>query len=104
MNIKHIYNKIWYFETKFKGNTSKIYKLLIYRNLDYSYYRCRYQLVSSKNEGYQYNIILKTDSKEEMKMTLDLMGLRIDQVNIIIRKKSNKEIIIPYSVIELTKK
>ena len=40
MNIKHIKNKNGYWETKLKENTSEIYKLRIYRNLEYSYYGC----------------------------------------------------------------
>lgn len=101
MNIRHIYKKIWYWETKFKENTIK---LLIYRNLDYSYYRCRYHLVSPKNGRYQYINILKTDSKEELKMTLDLMGLRIDQVNIFIMEDMNGKLNVIFSLIDLTEK
>lgn len=97
MKINHIDN--WYVRS-----IPTIYELRIYKHTEYSSYGYRYQLFSYENRRYLYTIILKTDSKEEMKMTLDLMGLRIEQVNIIMKKKFNKEIIIPYSVIDLTKK
>ena len=101
MNIKHIKNKNGYWETKLKENTSEIYKLRIYRNLEYSYYGCRYQLVSPRNERYQYTTILKTDSKEEVKMNLNLIGLRVEKVNIFMQENSNEDTIIPCTIIYL---
>ena len=107
MKIIHIMGKngYWdengYWEAKPKENSSDTYELRIYRNLEYSHYGCRYQLVSPRNESYQYTTILKTDSKEEMKMTIDLMGLRINQATIFMQEKSNEDTIVPCSIIYL---
>lgn len=87
-----------------KKSISDIYELRIFKHKEYAYYGYRYQLVCYKKERYFYIPILNTDSKEEMKMTLDLMGLKIKRVSIIIKgKSSHKKPIIPYSVIYLTK-
>lgn len=61
------------------------------KNKEYSYSGYRYQLVFYSNKRYLYDNILSTDSKEEMKMTLDLMGLRIERITIIMEKNLNNE-------------
>ena len=48
--------------------------------------------------------VLGTNSKEEMKMTLDLMGLRIDQVNIFIMENLNGTLNVTFSLIDLIEK
>lgn len=48
--------------------------------------------------------IFKTNSREEMKMTLDLMGLRIKQVNIFMIEYSTGRINVKYSLIDLNVK
>ena len=107
MKIKHIMGKngYWdengYWEAKPKENSSDIYELRIYRHIQYSYCGCRYQLVSPRNDRYQYTTILKTDSKEEVKMTIDLMGLRIVQAIIFMQEKSNEDTMIPCTIIYL---
>lgn len=115
MNIKHIINRnildSWSFysemEKMFEESSSEIYSLMIYRNKNISDLEYKYQLVSHKKlKTYlvYHKHLLNTDSKEEMKMTLDLMGLKIKRVSIIIKgKSSHKKLIIPYSVIYLTK-
>ena len=45
--------------------------------------------------------ILETNSKEEMKMTLDLMGLRFDKVNIFIMENLNGKLNVEFSLIDL---
>lgn len=106
MKINHIglnsfFSWSIYWDINNKESTSDIYELRIYKNIEYSYYGCRYQLVSPRNDRYQYTTILKTDSKEEMKMTLDLMGLRAKKVDIFVQEKSNEDTIIPCSTIYL---
>ena len=105
MKISHVgensFNWACYWDMKHKDHSSNIYELRIYRHIEYSYYGYRYQLVSHSNKIYVYNNILKTNSKEEMKMTLGLMGLRIERVTIIMEKEPNNELIIPCSVIDL---
>ncbi len=106
MKINHIglnsfFSWSTYWDINNKESTSDIYELRIYRYKEYSYYGYRYQLVSHSNKRYLYHNILNTDSKEEMKMTLDLMGLRIERVTIIMEKEPNNELIIPCSVIDL---
>lgn len=105
MKINHIDEKnfSWscYWDIKHKESISDIYELRIFKHKEYDYYGHRYQLVCYKNERYFYIPILNTDSKEEMKMTLDLMGLRIKQVKIIMKEKMIGGIIIPFSVIDL---
>ena len=101
MKIKHIMKKNGYWVSSPIKNSPEIYELRIYRNLEYSHYGCRYQLVSPRNESYQYTTILKTDSKEEVKMTLDLIGLRIKKVNIFMQEKSNEDTMIPCTIIYL---
>ena len=105
MKINHIslnsFSLVRYWDSKNKESTSDIYELRIYRHQGY---RNRYQLVSSyPNKRYLYNLILNTDSKEEMKMTLDLMGLRIERITIIIENNMHDKMILPCSVIDLNK-
>ena len=101
MKIKHIMKKNGYWMSSPIKNSSEIYELRIYRNLEYSYYGCRYQLVSPRNDRYQYTTILKTDSKEEVKITLNLIGLKVKIVNIFMQEKSNEDTIIPCTIIYL---
>ena len=101
MKIKHIMKKNGYWMSSPIKNSSEIYELRIYRNLEYSYYGCRYELVSPRNDRYQYTTILKTDSKEEVKINLDLIGLRIKKVNIFMQEKSNEDTMIPCTIIYL---
>lgn len=101
MKIKHIMKKNGCWMADPIKNSSEIYTLRIYRNIKYSYYGCRYQLVSPRNERYQYTTILKTDSKEEVKMNLNLIGLSVKKVNILMQEKSNEDTIIPCSIIYL---
>ena len=107
MKINHIglssFSWASYWDRKNNESTSKIYELRVYKYKEYSYYGYRYQLVSHSNKRYLYHNILNTDSKEEMKMTLDLMGLTIERITIIIEKNKNNEIFLPCSVIDLTK-
>ena len=103
MKIEHIVDRNWalYWEKKVKE--SKRYDLRIYRLKKDSSYGYRYILVF--HEKNYYMDILKTDSKEEMMMmTLDLMGLRIDQVNIFIMENLNGSITVQFSVIDLIEK
>ena len=104
MKINHIglnsFSWASYWDSKNKESSSEIYELRIYRH---QVYRYRYQLVYSPNKRYLYDNILSTDSKEEMKMTLDLMGLRIERITIIMEKNLNNEMILPCSVIDLNK-
>ena len=107
MKINHIglncFSWARYWDNKNKESTYEIYKLIIYRNKKYSYDGYRYRLLSHENSlRYHYRTILKTNSREEIKMTLDLMGLKIEKVNIIMEENSASEMIIPYTVIELT--
>ena len=108
MKISHVgensFNWASYWDRKNNESTSDIYELRIYRNIEYSYYGCRYQLVSPRNDRYQYTTILKTDSKEEVKMTIDLMGLRFDQVNIFIMENLNGKLNVTFSLIDLIEK
>ena len=106
MKINHIglnsFSWASYWNNKNKESSSEIYyELRIYRYKEYSYSGYRYQLVSYSNKRYLYDNILSTDSKEEMKMTLDLMGLRIDQVNIFIMENLNGTLNVTFSLIDL---
>ena len=106
MKINHIglnsfFSWSIYWDINNKESTSDIYELRIYRNIEYSYYGCRYQLVSYENKRYYSRNILTTDSKEEMKIILDLMGLRAKKVDIFVQEKSNEDTIIPCSTIYL---
>ena len=106
MKINHIglnsFSWASYWDRKNKESTSDTYELRIYRH---QVYRNRYQLVYYSNKIYLYNLILNTDSKEEMKMTLDLMGLRIERITIIIIENNmNDKMILPCSVIDLIEK
>ena len=105
MKINHIglNSSSWasYWDRKNNESMSNIYELRIYRYKEYSYYGYRYQLVSHSNKRYLYHNILNTDSKEEMKITLDLMGLRIKQVDIFIMENLNGSITVQFSVIDL---
>ena len=102
MKIEHIVDRNWalYWEKKVKE--SNIYDLRVYRYKEYSYYGNRYRLVFHKKNYYMD--ILATDSKEEMKMTLDLMGLRIKQVDIFVMENLNGSINVQFSVIDLIEK
>ena len=109
MKINHIglnsFSWASYWNNKNKESSSEIYyELRIYRYKEYSYSGYRYQLVSYSNKRYLYDNILSTDSKEEMKMTLDLMGLRIDQVNIFIMENLNGTLNVTFSLIDLIEK
>ena len=102
MKINHIglnyFSWASYWDRKNKESTSETYELRIYRH---KVYRNRYQLVSYSNKRYLYDNILSTESKEEMKMTLDLMGLRIERITIIIENNMNDKMILPCSLIDL---
>ena len=106
MKINHIglnsFSWASYWNNKNKESSSEIYyELRIFKHKEYFYYEYRYQLVSYSNKRYLYDNILSTDSKEEMKMTLDLMGLRIERITIIMEKNLNNEMFLPCSVIDL---
>ena len=107
MKINHIslnsFSWASYWDREINESISDIYELRIFKYKEYAYYGHRYQLVSHSNKRYLYHNILNTDSKEEMKMTLDLMGLTIERITIIIEKNKNNEIFLPCSVIDLTK-
>lgn len=102
MKINHIslnsFSWSSYWDRKNKESKPEMYELRIYRH---KVYRNRYQLVYYSNKRYFHDLILNTDSKEEMKMTLDLMGLRIERITIIIEKNKNNELFLPCSVIDL---
>ena len=102
MKIEHIVDRNWalYWYKENKGTNT--YDLRIYRLKKDSSYGYRYILVF--HEKNYYMDILATDSKEEMMMTLDLMGLRIDQVNIFIMENLNRSITVQFSVIDLIEK
>lgn len=108
MKIDHIDEKnfSWscHWDIERKESISDIYELRIFKHKEYAYYGHRYQLVCYKNERYFYISILNTDSKEEMKMTLDLMGLRIKQVDIFVMENLNGSINVQFSVIDLIEK
>lgn len=106
MKINHIglnyFSWVSYWNNKNKESSSEIYyELRIYRH---QVYRNRYQLVSYSNKRYLYNLILNTDSKEEMKMTLDLMGLRIEKGRIFMKVDSTGKITIIGLLIDLIEK
>ena len=102
MKINHIVDRNWalYWEKKVKE--SNIYDLRVYRLKKDSSYGYRYRLVFHKKNYYMD--ILATDSKEELKITLDLMGLIIDQVNIFIMENLNGKLNVTFSVIDLIEK
>ena len=102
MKINHIVDRNWalYWEKKVKE--SNIYDLRVYRFKKDSVCGYRYRLVLHKKNYYMD--ILATDSKEEMKMTLDLMGLRIKQVDIFVMENLNGSINVQFSVIDLIEK
>lgn len=110
MNINHIIDKdakisnAWTFygrrERKRIESPSERYELRIYTDKNDTRYR--YYLDSYKENLFRN--ILGTDSKEEMKMTLDLMGLRFEQVNIFMLEKSTGKTNVTYSLIDLNGK
>lgn len=102
MKINHIIDRNWalYWEKKVKE--PNIYDLRVYRFKKDSVCGNRYRLVFHK-KNYCMDI-LATDSKEELKMTLDLMGLRIKQVDIFIMENLNGSITVQFSVIDLIEK
>ena len=106
MKINHIglnsFSWASYWDRKNNEFMSDIYELRIYRYKEYSYYGYRYRLVFHKKNYYMD--ILATDSKEELKITLDLMGLRIKQVDIFIMENLNGSINVQFSVIDLIEK
>ena len=112
MKIKHIIDRLedtlsswrfyWEKDRKHEESTSEIYELKIYRHKEDSTFGYRYKLDSYKRNYYRN--ILRTDSKEEMKITLDLMGLRIAQVDIILFEEDfSGEIKVICSLIDLIK-
>ena len=102
MKINHIVDRNWALYWNKRIKESNIYDLRLYRHKKDSVCGYRYRLVLHKKNYYMD--ILATDSKEEMMMTLDLMGLRIDQVNIFIMENLNGSITVQFSVIDLIEK
>ena len=102
MKINHIVDRNWalYWNKRIKDYNT--YDLRVYRFKKDSVCGNRYRLVFHKKNYYMD--ILATDSKEEMKMTLDLMGLRIDQVNIFIMEDLNGTLNVTFSLIDLIEK
>ena len=110
MKINHIIDKdfkhsntwrfYWNNEIKHSESTSEIYELRIYRYKENSTFCHRYKLCSYKR-NHQKNI-LDTYSKEEINIILDLMGLRIENINIFITEKSTRNINVTGALIELT--
>ena len=102
MEINHIVDRNWasYWNKRIKE--SNRYDIRLYRFKKDSFCGYRYRLVFHKKNYYMD--ILATDSKEEMKMTLDLMGLRIERITIIIENNMNDKMILPCSVIDLIEK
>ena len=99
MKINHIVDRNWalYWDKKVKETNT--YDLRVYRLEKDSFFRYKYRLVfHGKNH---YIDILETNSKEEMKITLDLMGLRFDQVNIFIMEHWNGKLNVSFSLIDL---
>ena len=102
MKINHIVDRNWALYWNKKIKESNTYDLRLYRLKKDSSYGYRYRLVF--HEKNYYMDILETNSKEEMKMTLDLMGLRFDKVNIFIMENLNGSINVQFSVIDLIEK
>ena len=102
MKINHIVDRNWALYWKKKVKESNIYDLRLYRHKKDSVCGNRYRLVF--HEKNYYMDILATDSKEELKITLDLMGLRIKQVDIFIMENLNGSINVQFSVIDLIEK
>ena len=109
MKINHIIDKdfkypntwrfYWKNGIKHLESTSEIYELRIYRYKENSTFCHRYTLCSYKR-NYQKNI-LNTYSKEEIKITLDIMGLRVENINIFITENSNRNINVTGALIKL---
>ena len=106
MKIEHIVDRNWalYWEEELKNKKYKsgVYELRIYIHKELSYFGYRYQLDYHKRGC--YTNILKTDSKEEMKMTLELMGLRIEKGRIFMKVDSTEKITIIGLLIDLIEK
>ena len=102
MKIEHIVDRNWALYWYKKNKETNTYDLRIYRLKKDSSYGYRYRLVFHKNNYYMD--VLGTNSKEEMKMTLDLMGLRIDKVNIFIMENLNGKLNVTFSLIDLIEK
>ena len=99
MKINHIIDRNWALYWNKRIKESNTYDLRLYRHKKDSVCGYRSRLVFHKKNYYM--VILATDSKEEMKMTLDLMGLRIERITIIIENNMNDKIILPCSLIDL---
>lgn len=107
MKINHIVDRNWALYWYKKSKETNTYDLRIYRLKKDSSYGYRYR----SSYGYRYRLvfheknyymdILATDSKEEMKITLDLMGLRFDKVNIFIMENLNGKLNVEFSLIDL---
>lgn len=102
MKIYHIMKKNGYWMGSPIKNSSDIYELRIYRYKENSTFCHRYKLCSYKR-NYQKNI-LNTYSKEEIKITLDIIGLRIKNINIFITENSTRNINVTCALIDLIKK
>lgn len=102
MKINHIVDRNWALYWNKRIKDSNTYDLRVYRLKKDSVCGYRYRLVFHKKNYYMD--ILATDSKEEMNMTLDLMGLRIDQVNIFIMENLNGTLNVTFSLIDLIEK
>ena len=102
MKINHIVDRNWalYWNKRIKDYNT--YDLRVYRFKKDSVCGYRYRLVFHKKNYYMD--ILATNSKEELKITLDLMGLRIKQVDIFIMENLNGSINVQFSVIDLIEK
>ena len=102
MKINHIVDRNWalYWNKRIKDYNT--YDLRVYRFKKDSVCGYRYRLVFHKKNYYMD--ILATNSKEELKITLDLMGLRIDQVNIFIMENLNGTLNVTFSLIDLIEK
>lgn len=101
MKINHIVDRNWALYWYKKSKETNTYDLRIYRLKKDSSYGYRYRLVF--HEKNYYIDILETNSKEEVKITLDLMGLRFDKVNIFIMENLNGKLSenVEFSLIDL---
>ena len=95
MKINHIVDRNWasYWNKRIKE--SNRYDIRLYRFKKDSFCGYRYRLVCLKNN--YYVDMLQTNSKDELKITLDLMGLKIKQVNIFITENLNGSINVIFS-------
>lgn len=102
MKINHIVDRNWALYWDKKVKESNIYDLRVYRLKKDSSYGYRYRLVFHKKNYYMD--ILATDSKEEIKITLNLMGLRIEKGRIFMKVDSTGKITIIGLLIDLIEK